>query len=329
MAHELNVDVRPEYPVSWQAAAINGVLRGTMKPISTLLVRNTPGMAVASRLMCLGERVPGILPGHVSVVPDGFGACTGEWVRGGPCLDERKVVLYFHGGAYFVCSPATHRPITWRLSAAAGSPVFSLDYRQGPVHSLAESLADALEAYESLLDLGYAAKDILLAGDSAGGHLTLATLLALRDRDMPLPAAGVCLSPWTDLSESRRRVNVWSDPMLPASRVDWLARRWTDGLDCRDPLVSPVYGDYTGIPPLMIVTGSTEVLRDEARRVALSARENGVQVTYEEWTRMPHIFPLLADVLPEGRLFFEHVSRFLGAVRDHHATTAAAAAEAA
>ncbi|WP_327045990.1 alpha/beta hydrolase [Microbispora sp. NBC_01189] len=300
-----------------------------MKPISTLLVRNTPGMAVASRLMCLGERVPGILPGHVSVVPDGFGACTGEWVRGGPCLDERKVVLYFHGGAYFVCSPATHRPITWRLSAAAGSPVFSLDYRQGPVHSLAESLADALEAYESLLDLGYAAKDILLAGDSAGGHLTLATLLALRDRDMPLPAAGVCLSPWTDLSESRRRVNVWSDPMLPASRVDWLARRWTDGLDCRDPLVSPVYGDYTGIPPLMIVTGSTEVLRDEARRVALSARENGVQVTYEEWTRMPHIFPLLADVLPEGRLFFEHVSRFLGAVRDHHATTAAAAAEAA
>ncbi|KAA9377785.1 alpha/beta hydrolase [Microbispora cellulosiformans] len=326
MTHELNVDVRPEYPVSWQAAAINGVLRGTMKPISALLVRNNPGMAVASRLMCLGERVPGILPGHVSVTPDGFGSCTGEWVHGGPYLDERKVVLYFHGGAYFVCSPATHRPITWRLSAAAGSPVFSLDYRQGPVHSLAESLADALEAYESLLDLGYAAKDILLAGDSAGGHLTLATLLALRDRDMPLPAAGVCVSPWTDLSESRRRVNVWSDPMLPASRVDWLARRWTDGLDCHDPLVSPVYGDYTGIPPLMIVTGSTEVLRDEARRVALSARENGVQVTYEEWTRMPHIFPLLADVLPEGRLFFEHVSRFLGAVRDHRATTAAEAA---
>ncbi|GAB3897680.1 hypothetical protein GCM10027612_54430 [Microbispora bryophytorum subsp. camponoti] len=79
--------------------------------------------------------------------------------------------------------------------------------------------------------------------------------------------------------------------MLPAGRVDWLARRWTDGLDCFDPLVSPVYGDYTGIPPLMIVTGSTEVLRDEVRRVAVRARENGVQVTYEEWNRMPHIFP--------------------------------------
>lgn len=319
MGHELNVDVHPEYPVSWQAAAINGVLRGTMKPISTILVRNTAGMAVASRLMCLGERVPGILPKHVSIVPDGFGSCTGEWVHAGPALDERKVVLYFHGGAYFVCSPATHRPITWRLSDTAGRPVFSLDYRQGPVHSLAESLADALQAYECLLGLGYAGTDIVLAGDSAGGHLTLATLLALRDRGMPLPAAGICLSPWADLSSSRRRVSFWTDPMLPAGRVDWLARRWTDGLDCRDPLVSPVYGDYTGVPPLMIVTGSTEVLRDEARRVALSARENGVQVTYEEWTRMPHIFPLLADVLPEGRLLFQHVARFLEAVDAHHA----------
>ncbi|MEU8176678.1 alpha/beta hydrolase [Microbispora hainanensis] len=326
MGHELNVDVRPEYPVSWQAAAINGVLRGTMKPISTILVRNTAGMAVASRIMCLGERVSGILPKHVSIVPDEFGSCTGEWVRGGPGLDEGKVVLYFHGGAYFVCSPATHRPITWRLSAAARRPVFSLDYRQGPVHTLAESLSDALQAYECLLGLGYAAGDIVLAGDSAGGHLTLATLLALRDRGMPLPAAGICLSPWADLSSSRHRANAWSDPMLPAGRVDWLARRWTDGLDPCDPLVSPVYGDYTGIPPLMIVTGSTEVLRDEARRVAVSARENGVQVTYEEWNRMPHIFPLFADALPEGRLFFEHVSRFLGAVQAHSSTSGAEAA---
>jgi len=326
MGHELNIDVRPEYPVSWQAAAINGVLRGTMKPISTILVRNTAGMAVASRIMCLGERVPGILPKHVSVVPDGFGSCKGEWVRGGPGLDESKVVLYFHGGAYFVCSPATHRPITWRMSVAAGRPVFSLDYRQGLVHSLAESLSDAIQAYQGLLDLGYAARDILLAGDSAGGHLTLATLLSLRDRGMPLPAAGICLSPWTDLSARRRRANVWSDPMLPAGRVDWLARRWTEGLDCFDPLVSPVYGDYTGIPPLMIVTGSTEVLRDEARRVAVSAREKGVQVTYEEWNRMPHIFPLFADVLPEGRLFFDHVARFAKAVDAHHSASGAEAA---
>ncbi|WP_055478635.1 alpha/beta hydrolase [Sphaerimonospora mesophila] len=314
MGDELNRDVHPDYPVSWQAAALNGLLRGTMKPMTSILLRNTTGMTVASRVMGLGERVPGILPKHVTIEQERFGACSGEWVRAGDGMDEGKVLLYFHGGAYFLCSAATHRPITWRLSLTAGRPVLSLDYRQGPVHSLAESLSDALAAYECLLDRGYAPEDILLAGDSAGGHLTLASLLALRDRGMPLPAAGVCLSPWTDLSSSRRRVNHWSDPMLPAGRVDWLARRWTDGLDPLDPLVSPVYGDYTGIPPLMIVTGSTEVLRDEGHRVALSARENGVPVTYEEWRRMPHVFPILADLLPEARMVFKHISRFFDAV---------------
>lgn len=314
MGGDLNRDVRPEYPVSWQAVALNGLLRGTMKPMTSLLLRNTTGMTVANRIMGLGERVPGILPKFVTIEKERFDTCSGEWVRAGDGMDEDKVLLYFHGGGYFVCSAATHRPITWRLSHTAGRPVLSLDYRQGPVHSLAESLSDALAAYEYLLDRGYAPENILLAGDSAGGHLTLTSLLALRDRGMPLPAAGVCLSPWTDLSNSRRRANQWSDPMLPAGRVDWLARRWTAGRDPLDPLVSPVYGDYTGIPPLMIVTGSTEVLRDEGHRVALKAREDGVPVTYEEWRRMPHVFPLLADILPEARMVFRHISRFLEAV---------------
>lgn len=314
MHDTIDVDIHPSYPVSWQAAAFNGFLRGTMKPISTVLLRNTVSMHVANRLFALSERVPGRMPEHVSIIPERFGACSGEWVRDGVALDEGKVVLYFHGGAYFICSPATHRALTWRLSTAAKRPVLALDYRQGPVHSLAEALTDALDAYQCLLERGHAPGDILLAGDSAGGHLTLATLLALRDRGIPLPAAAICMSPWTDLTDGARQVNRWLDPMLPASRIDWLARRWTAGLDCRDPLVSPVYGDYTGIPPLMIVTGSTEVLRDEARRVALSARENGVLVTYEEWNRMPHAFGVFADVLPEARLLFSHISRFLTAV---------------
>jgi acetyl esterase/lipase len=326
MSDDIDVDVHPAYPVSWQAAAFNGLLRGTMKPISTILLRNTASMLVANRLIALGERVPGRLPAHVTIAPERLGACSGEWVRGGSALDEGKVLLYFHGGAYFICSPATHRPVTWRLSAVAKRPVLALDYRQGPVHSLAESLTDALDAYRCLLDRGHQPKDILLAGDSAGGHLTLATLLALRDRGVPLPAAAICMSPWTDLSDGRRMVNRWLDPMLPASRIDWLARRWTDGLDCRDPLVSPVYGDYTGAPPLMIVTGSTEVLRDEGRRVALSARENGVPVTYEEWNRMPHAFGVFADVLPEARLLFHHISRFLTAVEARAAGSDAAVA---
>ncbi|MFC6087113.1 alpha/beta hydrolase [Sphaerisporangium aureirubrum] len=313
MQQEIDVDVHPRYPVSWQASVFNGLLRGTTKPASALLLRHGLGLTVLARLVEMGERLPLPVPSGVSIAKEGGGACRSEWVRAGE-PDEGKVVLYFHGGGYFFCSPATHRPITWRLSAMARRPVLAVDYRQGPVHSLAHSLTDALDAYENLLDRGYDPSGIVVAGDSAGGHLTLAMLLALRDRGMPVPSAAICLSPWADLSDVRRRANRWADPSLSASRVEWLARRWTAGLDCRDPLVSPVYGDYLGLPPLMIVTGSTEVLRDEGRRVALRAREAGVPVTYEEWPRMPHVFPILADVVPEARLVFRHIARFLTAV---------------
>ncbi|MFG1695354.1 alpha/beta hydrolase [Nonomuraea sp. NPDC049309] len=307
----IDTDVVPDYPLSWQARALTGLMWSTVKPISSLLMRHPLALVGAARLGELGRvmRVP--CPEHVEVEPAAFSACGGEWVRAGRELDERKAVLYFHGGGYFSCSPRTHRSITWRLSAAAGRPVLALDYRQGPVHRLADSLADALDAYDCVLHQGYAAEDVVLAGDSAGGHLTLATLLALRDAGRPLPAAAICLSPWADLTDIPRRENRWQDPMLPAGRVRWLARRWTSGLDPLDPLVSPVHGDFTGLPPLMIVTGSTEVLRDEARRVAVRAREAGVSVRYEEWPRMPHVFPILADVLPEARQAFLHMSRFL------------------
>ncbi|GAA1769008.1 alpha/beta hydrolase [Nonomuraea bangladeshensis] len=309
----INGDVVPEYPLSWQARALTGVMWGTLKPASTLLMRHPLALAGAARVGELARLVQAPQPAHVSIVPAAFSDCGGEWVRGGEELEENKVLLYFHGGGYFSCSPRTHRSITWRLSVVARRPVLALDYRQGPVHKLADSLADALDAYECLLRRGHAPENVIVAGDSAGGHLTLATLLALRDRGLPLPAAAVCMSPWTDLTDIPRRANRWQDPLLPASRVRWLARRWTDGLDPRDPLVSPVLGDFTGLPPLMIMTGSTEVLRDEGRRVAEAARRAGVPVRYEEWRRMPHVFPILADVLPEARMAFRHIARFLAA----------------
>ncbi|GAA5069800.1 acetyl esterase/lipase [Thermocatellispora tengchongensis] len=315
MHREIDKDVRPDYPVSWQAVAMISLMRSTMRPISSIFLRHPAALTMACRAVELTRRLPSRLPEHVRIAEERFGACGGEWVRAGEDLDEGKVLLYFHGGGYFFCSPATHRPITWRLSAVSRRPVLALDYRQGPVYSLAESLTDAVAAYECLLGRGYSGSDIILSGDSAGGHLTLATLLALRDSRMPLPAAAICLSPWTDLTDAPRQTNRWLDPMLPAGRVEWLARRWTDGLDPKDPLVSPAYGDYTGLPPLMIVTGSTEVLRDEARRVAQQARRAGVPVRYEEWRRMPHVFAILADVMPEARLLFRHISRFLAAAQ--------------
>ncbi|WP_327085065.1 alpha/beta hydrolase [Nonomuraea sp. NBC_01738] len=307
-------DVTPDYPFSWQARAVIGLMRGALKPVSSLFLRHPLALEAAAGLGALARAVPLALPSHVTVVPARFTECGGEWVRAGQGLDERKAVLYFHGGGYFSCSPRTHRPITWRLSVAARRPVLALDYRQGPAHPLAASLGDALDAYACLLERGHDPADILFAGDSAGGHLTLATLLALRERELPMPGAAICLSPWADLTDSPRRANRWQDPMLPAGRVRWLARRWTSGLNPADPLVSPVNGDFTGCPPLMIVTGSTEVLREEAHRVAVRARRAGVPVRYEEWPRMPHVFPILADVVPEARLAFRHMAEFLAEV---------------
>lgn len=318
----LDQDVFPRYPLSWQARALTRVMRHTLKPASSILLRHPLAIEAASRLGSLASLRP---PSHVSIVPQRFSDCEGEWIRAGQGLDESKVLLYFHGGGYFSCSPATHRPITWRLSVAARRPVLALDYRQGPVHALAESLADALDAYDCLLSRGFDPADVLFAGDSAGGHLTLATLLALRDRGLPLPSAAICLSPWTDLTDIPRRANRWQDPMLSAGRIRWLARQWTSGLDPRDPLVSPVLGDYTGLPPLMIITGSTEVLREEGHRVAVRARAAGVPVTYEEWRRMPHVFPILADVVPEARLAFRHMAAFLAEAQGMEAESAAAA----
>ncbi|GAA3430179.1 alpha/beta hydrolase [Streptosporangium nondiastaticum] len=315
MHDEIDVDVCPGYPVSWQAAALNAMMRGTFKPLAGLLLRSEAGVTAGSQLAALAARVPVRLPSHVRVTRDDTGVCRGEWVRAGEDLDESGVLLYFHGGGYFACSPATHRAITWRLSAVARRPVLAVDYRQGPVHRPTESLQDAITAYGCLLERGYDPARILFAGDSAGGHLTLTALLALRDRGSPLPSAAVCLSPWADLTDVPRRVNRLVDPLIPAGRVDWLARRWTAGLDVRDPLVSPVFGDYRGLPPLMVVTGSTEVLRDDGRRVAERARAGGVPVTYEEWRRMPHVFAILADVLPEARQVFRHIDRFLAAAR--------------
>ncbi|WP_328817423.1 alpha/beta hydrolase fold domain-containing protein [Nonomuraea cypriaca] len=291
-----------------------------------MLLRHPLALAGVARLGEVARMVRVPQPPTVAIGQAAFNSCGGEWVRGGEEVDEGKVLLYFHGGGYFWCSPCTHRPITWRLSVAARRPVLALDYRQGPVHTLADSLADALEAYGCLLERGHAPGDVIFGGDSAGGHLTLAALLALRDRGLPLPAAAICLSPWADLTDFPRRANRWQDPLLPASRVRWLARRWTSGLDPNDPLVSPVLGDFTGLPPLMILTGSTEVLRDEARRVSERARLGGVPVWYEEWRRMPHVFPILADVLPEARLAFRHMAQFLGAVRARHTSKGDSAA---
>ena len=307
---------RPPYPVSWQARAFNLALMVSVKPLLGLAPVNSVSLRVLDRAYGVAGLMLQRLPAFVQVHATHFGHFDGEWLRAGAGLNEDKVMLYLHGGGYCFSSAQAHRPLTWRLSRMARRPVLAINYRQGPDHDFEHWRDDALHAYRHLLEKGYAPENILIGGDSAGGHLTLTTLQHIRDSGLPLPRAAMCFSPWTDLScegASYQR-NRFRDPMFAAGAVQGLSRYFARARDPYHPLISPLHGDFSGLPPIMITAGSTEVLRDDARRVAQRAHEHGVDVHYEEWRGMPHVFQLFAFWLPEARAAYRHMAKFVHGV---------------
>jgi acetyl esterase/lipase len=241
------------------------------------------------------------VPEGTTVTAVDAGGVSAEWVVA-PEADGDRVVLYVHGGAYCIGSPRSHRLLVAHLSSQAKARVLNVDYRLAPEHPFPAAVDDAVAAYRWLLGQGIAADRIALAGDSAGGGLTLATLLALRDAGDPLPAAAVPISPWTDLEltgesvETRAAVDLMVLPDRLKETADWYA----NGADLRHPHLSPLHGDYERLPPLLIQVGDAEVLLDDATRVAAIARAAGVDVTLEVWDEMPHVFQAFVGLLPEA-----------------------------
>lgn len=260
-------------------------------------------------------------PKAIKITQQKLTHCEGEWLRARG-INTKKVVYYLHGGAYFLSSPKLHRSMTWRLSSFLRRSVFALDYRDAPTHDIEHCLEDAVEGYEFLLNSGFKPEDIIIAGDSAGGHLSLLTMQYLRDHNRPLPAAALLISPWTDLScqsDSLHKNNL-SDPFFWGHAIRTMGGFFTKSRDAAEPILSPVNGDFTGLPPLMFLVGSIEVLRDDARRAAERAFDAGVKVCYEEWRDMPHIFPFFSNVIPEGRKAFKHMATFVQAVENNSLT---------
>jgi epsilon-lactone hydrolase len=234
-----------------------------------------------------------------------------------PGSDRSRHVLYLHGGAYAIGSPSCYRHLTWRIAAAARACVLAVDYRLAPEHPFPAALHDAVAAYRWLLAEGAAPRQVVVMGDSAGGGLTLAVLLKLRDDGLPLPGAAVALSPWTDLAATGASLarNAKADPMLLADLVPSLARQYLAGADPRHPYASPLYGDPAGLPPTLFHVGSDEILHDDAVRMADKMRAAGCRVELEVWPRMPHVWHLFAPVLPEAH----RAIRRIGAFVRHHA----------
>lgn len=237
-----------------------------------------------------------------------------EWVVA-PGADPDLRLLYLHGGGYVSGSGASYLPLAANLSEAAGCVVLLPDYRLAPEHPFPAGLEDCIQAHDWLTANGPAgaapARVTFIAGDSAGGGLTLAVLLALRDRRMRLPVAGMPLSAFTDLTLSGDsiRTEAENDPVMSPCCLPKFVELYLDGADPRHPLASPIFGDYTGIPPLLIQVGEVEVIRDDSVRVAARARADGVKVTLEVWPGQVHVFQIRG--LPESREAVAHLAAFM------------------
>lgn len=255
-----------------------------------------------------------LLPETVTVEETNAGGVKAEWVRAANA-NKNKVILYVHGGGYIIGSPASHRHLIAALSEASGASVLSLDYRLAPENPFPAAVEDAVKAYHWLLAQGILVNRIAIAGDSAGGGLTIATLLALREAGTDLPAGGACLSPWVDLTNSSEsyKTKIAIDPMLKKDGLDLMAMSYLQGQDAKTPLASPLFADLQGLPPLLIQVGTDELLFDDAVSLAARAKEAGVEATLEVWEEMIHVWHFFHPMLKEGREAIAHIGEFVKA----------------
>ncbi|MEU8220996.1 alpha/beta hydrolase fold domain-containing protein [Kribbella sp. NPDC048915] len=213
--------------------------------------------------------------------------------------DADAVILYLHGGGYVVGSARTGANLAAPLSRRSGLPAVSLDYRLAPEHPFPAAVDDALAAYKALQGAG---RDVVVAGDSAGGNLTLATMLAARREGLPLPSAAVVFSPTTDLTLSGASLDTRSDadPLFSREHIAEYTETYLAGHDPKDELVSPLLADLTGLPPLLIQVGSAEVLLDDSLRLAVAAAEHDVDVSLDVVAGAPHVFQFNVGVMDEA-----------------------------
>jgi epsilon-lactone hydrolase len=296
--------------MSWQNVALTWALRRWIKPNSRRDQDVATSRALTGRVPFRAKLAPGwrIRAAHGA-------ALKGEWIEPATPYHAARArcILYLHGGAYIAMSPKTHRAITSRLATGSDASLFALDYRLAPEHPFPAALEDALATYRALIAAGTPASRIIVAGDSAGGGLALALLLAVRDAKDQLPAAAVLFSPWTDLAATGNSIiaNDAADALFFGAWVARTARHYLGDTPATDPLVSPVYADLTGLPPLLIQVSDSEVLLDDSRRVAENARQAGVEATLQIWPALPHDWQMFAPILPEARAALRDAAAFI------------------
>jgi acetyl esterase/lipase len=250
------------------------------------------------------------LPREIQVESISIEGIQSEWVQ--MPVSHPGVILYLHGGAYALGSIATHRDFIARLSIATKMRCLAINYRLAPENPFPAALQDVTTTYHWLLDQGLSAKKIMIAGDSAGGGLALATMLSLRDAGEAMPAGAICISPWFDLAMTGASIHEKTehDPILSATSLKMFAGYYADENPTNDPLISPLYAELTGLPPILIQVGSDEILLSDATRLTDKARQSGVDVNLKIWDEMFHVFQLIS-FLPETRKALVQIAKFV------------------
>lgn len=300
------------------------------------LTRSSEGLRGSARLVSLRRQMDQLSEGrdfasvfrpidHPTDHPAGGDGPRGEWVLA-PGADSRRRILYIHGGAWVAGSPRSHRSITDKLSRVSGCAVFSLDYRLMPEYRRRDGIEDCRAAYRWILDTGPEGPEgldfLAVAGDSAGGNLTLSLVAWVRDEGLRAPDAAVAFSPATDvtLTSPSLRGNVASDAMLGPvfgylTRIPRPLLWWSSWLGTRfmpsDPVVSPVRGNLAGLPPVLVQASEAEMLLDDARRYVRRAREAGSPVELQTWPHMVHVWQIFTPELPEAEEAYDGVAAFL------------------
>jgi len=254
----------------------------------------------------------GKLPDDLKLVPAMLGSLAVEWMMPGDALRDR-IILYFHGGGYTVGSIKAHRRIVAKVVGGSGTGALLFDYRLAPESPFPAALDDALAAYQYILREGVESSHTVFMGDSAGGGLALAALLALKERKIPLPAGAVVLSPWTDLKNSGDSwtSNAERDTLCWREAQTVFSRYYAGDNDPGLPLISPLYGDLHGLPPLLMYVGGDELLRDDSTRFAGKAKEAGVDVTLNVGEGMFHCYPACSPLFPEARHAMAEICAFI------------------
>lgn len=258
-----------------------------------------------------GARLFGKIPEGIEVEPVTADGLKAEWIIPSNAGKD-KVIFFTHGGGYVSGSCSDHRMHVAKFVKESGVGALLFEYRLAPEHPYPAAMEDTLKAYKWLLNQGISSSNVVIMGDSAGGGLALAVLLALRDEGIPMPSAAVALSPWTDLKctgdSYRTNVNVCLSPL-----DSWtvFSKYYTGDNDPCLPLISPLYGDLCGLPPMLIYAGGDEVLRDDSVRFAEKAKAAGVNVKLHVEEGMFHCYPVAAPMFPEAQEAMNDICKFI------------------